>query len=298
MSATTVAHRPDRAATPSATAAASDSHRSHAYLALPAIILLGMLFVLPMVRMTMVSFGLPTELSLATYREAVSTPAYVRVLVTTFNIAGTSALLALGVGYPLAYILTTSPRWVVTICLMAMIVPFVTSILVRMFGWVVILSPTGILPAVLRTLGLGDVPLLYNRVGVVTGIVYALLPYSVFTLRAAILQIDRNLILAARSLGANNWNVFTKIYLPLTMRGIAASLLLTFVMATGYFMAPRLMGGTGDQTIASVIENAIDVTFSERIAATLGVILLMFVLAVLALVYRVVGVKVLDVVPR
>lgn len=264
---------------------------THGYLAVPALVLLGLLFIVPMIRMVMVSLGLPAELSLATYREAFSTPAYISVFLTSFNIAAASAFIALIVGYPMAYALTTSPRWLVTLCMMALIVPFVTSILVRMFGWIVILSPTGILPTAFRAIGLGDIPLLYNRFGVLIGIVYALLPYSVFTLRATMLQIDRNVVLGARSLGANGWNVFTRIYLPLTIRGIATSLLLTFVMASGYFMAPRLMGGTRDQTIASVIENAIDVTFNERLAATLGVILLVSVLALVGLVYKLAGVR-------
>jgi putative spermidine/putrescine transport system permease protein len=259
------------------------------YLALPAVAVLTVLFVLPLAKMVMVSVGLPDGFSFETYRRILGQPEYLRVFLTTFEIGAVSALASLLIGYPMAYILTTSPRWVTAVCMIALLVPFLTSILVRMFGWIVVLSPTGLLPGALRSLGFGDVPMLYNRTGVLIGMVYALLPYSVLTVRTVMLQMDPRLMHAARSLGASGWHIFRRIYLPLTLPGVVASLTLTFVLSIGYFMAPRLMGGPKDQTIASVIENAVDVTFDERLAAALGVVLLVVVLTLIGVVSRVVG---------
>lgn len=265
------------------------SRGRHAYLALPAIVVLGLLFVLPVARMVTVSLGLPAEFTVATYREIVTTPGYLRILLTTLEITGLASLISVAVGYPTAYILTTSPRWLTRVCMIALLAPFLTSMLVRMYGWIVILSPTGLLPTLLGRVGVNSVSLLYDRAGVLIGTVYVMLPYAVFTMRAVMVQIDTNLIAAARSLGASGWSVFRSVYLPLSLPGVIASLLLTFVLAIGYFMTPRLMGGPGDQTIASVIENAIDLAGNERLAAALGVVLLALVFLALAVASRLIG---------
>ncbi|MFD7161431.1 ABC transporter permease [Kribbella sp. NPDC059898] len=259
------------------------------YLALPAVVFLAVMFVLPLAKMVMLSVGLPNGFSVETYRRILGEPEYLRVFLTTFEIGAVSALASLVIGYPLAYILTTSSRWMTAVCMVALLVPFLTSILVRMFGWIVILAPNGLVPDALRSLGLGDVPLLYNRTGVLVGMVYALLPYSVLTVRTVMLQLDPRLMHAARSLGASGWHTFRRVYWPLTLPGVVASLTLTFVLSIGYFMAPRLMGGPKDQTVASVIENAVEVTFDERLAAALGVVLLVAVLTLVGIVSRIVG---------
>lgn len=246
-------------------------------LAAPALAFLALLFIYPLIKMLKVSVGLPDELTLGVYGSVLTNSAYHQVFLVTVQISVAVAVISLVLGYPVAFYLTVASPVVSRLVMAMFLVPFLTSILVRMFGWVVLLSPGGILPAIFRAIGLGEVELLYNRPGVVVGMVYALLPYTVFTLYAVMYGVDGSLVPAARSLGASEWQAFREAYLPQTMPGVVASFILTFVLALGYFFTPRLMGGPEDQTIASVIQNQVDLALNETEAAAMGVLLLLVV---------------------
>jgi putrescine transport system permease protein len=189
------------------------------------------------------------------------------------RIAATSSVIALLIGYPMAYAISVAPaRWR-GILLMLVILPFWTSFLVRIYAWMALLRPTGLINMALQGAGLIDEPLqlINNQLAVHLGIVYGYLPFMVLPLYASLEKIDRMLTDAAGDLGAGPWRAFWNITLPLSLPGMIAGLLLVFVPAVGEFVIPELLGGPDTPMIGRVLWTEF---FSNRdwpVAAALSV---------------------------
>jgi putative spermidine/putrescine transport system permease protein len=140
----------------------------------------------------------------------------------------------------------------------------------------VLLGRNGIVNQYLTALGLTDKPLglLYNQGGVLIGMAYVLLPYMVLTIYSVMLGIDLSLIRAAHSLGASRLQAFRRVFLPLSLPGIAGGTLLVFILSLGFFITPALMGGPGDVMIAMLIEREVEITLNWSFASALAVVLL------------------------
>jgi putative spermidine/putrescine transport system permease protein len=262
-------------------------------LLLPALILLGVFFAYPLVDMLMRSVSDDSGYTLEYYRRALGRPVYLRVLLNTFELALIVTITALVLAYPFAFAISRASGRKAGVLLGLVLIPFFTSILVRTYAWMVILGRDGMLNQALEAMGLGSVQLLYNRPGVVIGMVYALLPYMVLTLFSVMRGIDPNLMQAASTLGANDWQVFRRIFLPLSLPGIVGGCLLVFILSLGYFITPRLMGGDRDQTIATIIEYQVEFALNWNFAATLAAILLVVTLLGYAVYSRVAGLQAL-----
>jgi putative spermidine/putrescine transport system permease protein len=260
---------------------------------LPALGFLGVLFVYPMLDIVFRSITGPHGFTTEHYRRVVERPIYLRVFWITFQIAFTVTVLTLLLGYPLAYVLSTVRRRVASLLLIFILIPFFTSILVRTYAWMVILGPQGLINQLLAVLSLGSLSLLYNRIGVLIGMTYALLPYMVLTLYSVMRGIDRNLLQAAYNLGASDWLAFRRVFFPLSLPGVVGGSLLVFILALGYFITPRLMGGDRDQMIAMLIEYQVEFALNWNFASALAVILLVITLSGFALYNRVVGLRAL-----
>lgn len=260
-------------------------------LLVPALAFLAILFAYPLVDILLRSIGGPGVFTLEHYQRVIDRPVYLRVFWITFQIAFTVTVLALLLGYPLAYVLATARRRTASVMLIFVLMPFFTSILVRTYAWMVILGPQGLLNQALDAVGLGPMTLLYNRAGVLIGMTYALLPYMVLTLFSVMRGIDRRLLQAAHNLGASNWQAFLRVFLPLSFPGIAGGSLLVFILALGYFITPRLMGGDRDQMVAMVIENQVELALNWNFAAALAVLLLLITLIGFWLYDRIVGLQ-------
>jgi len=128
---------------------------------------------------------------------------------------------------------------------------------------------------------------------VLIGMTYALLPYMVLTLFSVMRGIDRNLLQAAYNLGAGDWQVFRRVFLPLSLPGVVGGALLVFILALGYFITPRLMGGDADQMVAMVIENQVENALNWSFAAAMAVVLLIVTLLGFVLYNRLVGLRTL-----
>jgi putative spermidine/putrescine transport system permease protein len=140
----------------------------------------------------------------------------------------------------------------------------------------VLLGRNGIVNQYLIALGLTDKPLalLYNQAGVVIGMSYVLLPYMVLTVYSVMRGIDPGLVRAAHSLGASRFQAFRRVFLPLSLPGIAGGTLLVFILSLGFFITPALMGGPGDVMIAMLIEREVEITLNWSFASALAVVLL------------------------
>jgi putrescine transport system permease protein len=195
------------------------------------------------------------DLSFDNFRLLFEDALYIEAYGNAARIAATSALICLAIGYPMAYAIARSPRRWRGILIMLAILPFWTSFLVRIYAWMALLRPTGLINNALLAAGLLAEPLelMNNAFAVHLGIVYGYLPFMVLPLYASIEKVDRGLVEAAADLGARPWRGFLWVTLPLTLPGIAAGFLLVFIPAAGEFVIPELLGGPDTPMIGRVL---------------------------------------------
>lgn len=211
-----------------------------------------------------------------------------RTILATNWVSLIVTLIVLLIAYPIAYVLSQSSGIAFTLIIVSVVLPYFTSIIVRTYSWMVLLGRNGIVNQVLLGLGLihQPLPLMYNWLGVVIGMVYVLLPYMVLTLFAVMRGIDPNLLKAARSMGASGSYVFRRVYLPLSLPGILSGSLIVFILAIGFFITPALMGGPGDVMIAMLIEQQVELNLNWSLAAVMSLFLLVITLILYVLYYR------------
>lgn len=199
-----------------------------------------------------------------------------RVLLNTNGIGAVVTLLVLVIGYPVSYALSRARGLAFTAILLCIVLPYFTSTIVRTYAWMVLLGRTGLINQMLLGLGLIEAPLelMYNRTGVIIGMTYVLLPYMVLTLYAAMKAVDPRLLQAAEGMGASPATVFFRVFMPLTLHGVIAGVLITFILAIGFFVTPALMGGPGDMMIAMLIEREVELTHNWASAAMMTIVLL------------------------
>ncbi|SHI36369.1 putative spermidine/putrescine transport system permease protein [Roseomonas rosea] len=197
-------------------------------------------------------------------------------------------VLTLVIGYPVSYALSRARGAAFTAILLCIVLPYFTSTIVRTYAWMVLLGRNGLINQILLGLGLVSEPvnLLYNRTGVIIGMTYVLLPYMVLTLYAAMKAVDPRLMQAAEGMGASPATVFRRVFMPLTLHGVVAGVLITFILAIGFFITPALMGGPGDIMVAMLIEREVELTQNWPAAAMMTVVLLAVTLSLYAVYSR------------
>jgi putrescine transport system permease protein len=197
--------------------------------------------------------GFESQASLANYR--LIAEGDLRAYGNSLGFAALATMLCLLVGYPIAFAIARAPKAWRNPLLFLVILPFWTSLLIRIYAWIAILQPTGLLNRALSALGLIDKPILliYNDFSVVLGLVYAYLPFMILPLYGGLSQLDESLIETAADLGARPMRAFLGVVLPLSLPGIAAGALLVFIPAIGEFVIPDLLGGPGTLMVGKVL---------------------------------------------
>nr|PZN41495.1 MAG: ABC transporter permease [Pseudomonadota bacterium] len=197
-------------------------------------------------------------------------------------------MLTLVIGYPVAYAMTRARGLTFTLILVCVVLPYFTSTIVRTYAWMVILGRNGIINQLLLGMGLVDEPLqlMYNRLGVLIGMTYVLLPYMVLTLFATMKSVDGRLLQAAAGMGARPMTIFTRVFFPLTFHGVMAGSLIVYILAMGFFITPALMGGPGDLMMAMLIEREVELSHNWPVAAIMTIILLVITLSLYAVYTR------------
>jgi putative spermidine/putrescine transport system permease protein len=210
-----------------------------------------------------------------------------RILLRTFEISAVVTLFALLLGYPLAYWLSTLSARQANVLMILVLVPFWTSILVRVAAWIVLLQSEGLVNHALIGLGVLQQPLalLFNRTGVVIAMVHILLPFMILPLYSVMKSVPPTYLRAAVSLGSSPLAAFFRVYVPQTYAGIGAGALLVFILSIGYYVTPALLGGADDQMLSYYIAQYTNVTVNWGMACALGALLLTATL-VLYSVYR------------
>ena len=218
-------------------------------------------------------------------------PVYLQVFWNTVSVSLWVTLLALLIGYPVAYTMAHAGERLRRLLLFVVLVPFWTSILVRTYAWMVLLQRNGLVNTALIELGLSDEPLalVYNRVGLLIGMVQVQLPFMILPVYAVLTRIDRSYEQAAATLGAPPMRSFLRIYLPLSLPGVLTGCGLVFVTSLGYFIIPALLGGRQDVMLAQLILGQIENFGNWGLAGALSVVLLAGTAVTLAAVRRLAG---------
>jgi putrescine transport system permease protein len=211
------------------------------------------------------------------YTFLVEDPLYYRAYLTSIMIAGASTLLTLLVAYPLAYGMARAPLTLRPTLLMLVILPFWTSFLIRVYAWIGILKPEGLLNQLLMYLGVISEPLqiMNTNYAIFIGIVYSYLPFMVLPIYSALEKMDYSLIEAASDLGCPPTSAFWQVTFPLSLPGVIAGCFLVFIPATGEFVIPDLLGGSSTLMIGKTLWNEF---FSNRdwpVSSAVAVILLL-----------------------
>jgi putative spermidine/putrescine transport system permease protein len=212
------------------------------------------------------------------------------ILLRTFGISALVTLWCLVLGYPLAYWLSTLPARRANVLMILVLVPFWTSILVRVAAWSVLLQSEGLVNHALLGLHLIDQPLalLFNRTGVVIAMTHILLPFMILPLYSVMKSVPPTYLRAAVSLGSPPLAAFFRVYVPQTYPGIGAGALLVFILSIGYYVTPALLGGPDDQMLSYYIAQYTNVNINWGMACALGALLLGATLVLYAVYRRVV----------
>jgi putative spermidine/putrescine transport system permease protein len=199
-----------------------------------------------------------------------------RILARTFEISAVVTLWCLLLGYPLAYWLSTLPARRANVLMILVLVPFWTSILVRMAAWIVLLQSEGLVNHALIALHVIEQPiaLLFNRTGVIISMVHILLPFMILPLYSVMSSVPPTYLRAAVSLGSPPLAAFFRVYVPQTYPGVGAGALLVFILSIGYYVTPALLGGPNDQMLSYYIAQYTNVTVNWGMACALGALLL------------------------
>ncbi|RWN23946.1 MAG: ABC transporter permease [Mesorhizobium sp.] len=223
--------------------------------------------------------------SAANYARFFEQASYIKTFVTTFKVAFIVTGACVLLGYPLAYMLSQLPRRAASICLIFVILPFWTSVLVRTYAWLVILQRKGLINSWLIDLGVISQPLSLanNLSGVVIGMTHILLPFLVLPLYASMKTIDTDCLCAGMNLGAGPVATFRQIFFPLSLPGLASGVVIVFVLCLGFFVTPALMGGGKVNMWAMRMEQTTSLYSNWGAGAALGVVLLVVTLALLGL---------------
>jgi spermidine/putrescine transport system permease protein len=218
-------------------------------------------------------------------------PLFLRIYRDTFVMAALGTLGCLLIGYPFAYWIAGRSGRRKTLALLLVVVPFWTSLLIRTYAWVILLSEQGPISQVLQDLHLLSSPLniLYTPRAVFIGMVYDYLPLMVFPLYVAIERMDRGLVEASRDLGASRWRTFRQVTLPLTMPGIMTGCLLTFIPMLGEYVVPQILGGAKSFLIGSLVANQVVTAVDWPFGAALSLVLVVVLLVVIFVYLRVLG---------
>jgi putative spermidine/putrescine transport system permease protein len=217
---------------------------------------------------------------------------YRTLLWRTFSISLIVTLLTLILGYPVAYVLATTPPRISNLLMVLVLVPFWTSLLVRTTAWFVLLQDNGPINDFLLFVNLTEQPLhlIFSRFGTIVAMTHIQLPFTILPIYSVMKSISPSYMRAARSLGGGPFYSFFKVYFPLTLPGIGAGCLLTFILSLGYYITPALVGGPSDQMISGVIATSMNLENNWGKASALSAILLVATLVLFYIYNRLVGI--------
>jgi len=254
---------------------------------------------LPLIMVVLYSFwghesggGVDRTFTLENYARFLTRPVYRRILLRSFRSGVEAVIVVLALAYPTAYYLANR-RSDSTTLIILILVPFWTSYLVRLLCWMLILMESGVANGVLLGLGLLSEPLrlLFTPLAVIIGIIYSALPFAILPIYAVLKGIDRDLVPAAKMLGAKDLQAFVEVTLPLSMPGVMAASVITFLFGVNSFLAPAVLGGAGQDLMSNVIVKRFLLDFNWPFGSALAIVLLVTMILFLAIVSKYVALE-------
>lgn len=262
-----------------------------------------LLFVgLPFVYLFLLSFlkraeiwGVDFTFTLENYKRIFS-PMYLGNFADSLKLAFTSTICITLLGYPYGYIMARMNKQWKKRMLLLILIPFFTSAIIRLYGWIIVFRSNGVLDKILMGLGLTEKPLklLYTYPAVVVGMIYALLPFMILAVYSSAEKLDYSLVEASRDLGASSWKAFWTVSFPLTLPGLLSGVVLTFVPSMGLFFIADLLGGNKIVLVGNVIQEQMTKGRNQPFAAALSVVLLILTWLILKLYRNIAGTSELE----
>ena len=253
--------------------AARRRRRSVLFLAAPGLIVLGLALAVPILYLLYQSFivslgygQLQASFTLSNYTDALTDPVNRSIAIRTFSVAAVTATTCILFGYPASFFITFRLRRARNLALFLVVVSLFTSYLVRLYAWYTVLGKDGLINTALETLHLIDGPisfLLFSKWAVLIAFVNVFLPFTILILASSMQSIPNELLENSRDLGASAMQGFTKVVLPLTTSGLVAAFAYTFVLTSGDYITPALLGGKQSTTLASIVRDQF-VTFGNQ----------------------------------
>jgi ABC-type spermidine/putrescine transport system permease subunit I len=257
--------------------------RDFLWLMVPLAILYGVFALLPL--------GMILRFSVANgfenFRSVLGSPLLLRVATNTLVISLSTTAIALALAISVAAALWRSGPRLRSLIMAFVLLPFWTAVLIKNFAWAVLLQDNGVVNGLLQAAGVGPFTLLHNRLAVLIGMVHFVLPYAIFPIYTSMREIDGRLENAARSMGAGTAAVIWHVILPLIVPGIAAAALLVFIVSTGFFITPVILGSPSDMMISNLVDYYVHELINFNNAAALAVLVALVLAPVVILQQRV-----------
>jgi putative spermidine/putrescine transport system permease protein len=255
------------------------------------VLFLALFFILPTALLLSVGFtesdavGVAGAWTIENFQTLLTRPLYYRAIIRSFVVGTAVGALVIVLSYPLAYFLVrTTSRWR-NLLIAVSLAPLLASVIVRTYGWWVVLNREGAINNFLKAIGIIDQPLalIPSTTAIIIGLAHALLPYGVLTIVASLNGLNPNLERAAMSLGASRFRTFLSVTLPLTLPGIIGGFLLAFAIAISAYATPAILGGPATEVMATMIRTFMAVTLDWSLGSAMGAILLVSALGLLIL---------------
>lgn len=227
----------------------------------PALLLFAVMLVVPLVLTTVLSFNVynhdsgpvPGTFTLAHYVQIVTDSYYYEIFWRTLWISGVVTVICIAIGAPEAYILSKMRAPWRSIFLLIILAPLLISVVVRAFGWSMLLGPEGLVNTVFKAVGIGSVKLLYNETAIVIALVHVMLPFMVIPVWTSLQKLDPSVESASLSLGASHFTTLRRVVFPQVLPGILSGSLIVFGLAASSFAIPGLLGGRRVKMVATLI---------------------------------------------
>ena len=268
---------------------------------LPIIVYTVMLIVLPFIYILFLSFtksdsygGIIYEFTLNNYLN-VFDKTYLMIFIKSALIGLLATFICILISYPFALILRTRSKSIKNLSTKLIMIPFLTNSLIRTYGWIILLRKNGIINSALIGTGIINTPLslMYNRIGIVIGMVYTLIPFMLLPVCSSVFEIDNDIIEAAEDLGASKWQIFKNIIVPQTISGVFNGSLMVFIPAIGYFLITDILGGGKIMIIGNLIKNQFLTARNWPFGAAISIFLIIITF-VLVKIYKKLGGKMDD----
>ncbi|HML14038.1 MAG TPA: ABC transporter permease [Xanthobacteraceae bacterium] len=253
-----------------------------AWLALPAVAYLALVYALPLVMLLARGVMGPQGFTVAPLAAFLADPFNWQVIANTLKIAALVTLVCLIIGYPTAFALAWSRGWAQVILLAAIILPLSVGVVVKAFAWQIVLRRDGVLSSAMVSLGLWDEPvrLLFTETGLVLGAANVFLPFMILPVYSVVKLIDPRLAEAGATLGATPLYRFRRIVLPLTLPGVLAGVVFVFSLSIAMYVIPSLLIGDRYQTLATLIGRSFLFMRNEQLGSTTATVLLVLAISI------------------